>query len=168
MTPPKGDTLSDWKIFYEILGGCGSSINYDGEYSPKSNMVSGYSPKLFLLHIWPVGTKIKVDHFKVRDAVNKTKILLFQKDKERSEPPWTSQNWKSCIACIRREVWFTLQLISVTGLWHPKEFSQRSLEASQLLTLNSSYCWEENAPELPLPVQIKQVPFVICKVFWLG
>lgn len=58
-----------------LRGVCVSSIDHDGKYTHKSNMMGGYSPKSLLLNIWaarPVGTKIKVDHFKVRDALNKT------------------------------------------------------------------------------------------------
>lgn len=69
--PPKGAPFLSGRLD----SACGSSIARDGEYSHKSNMMSGHPPKLLLLNIWaarPVRTKIKADHFKVRGALNKT------------------------------------------------------------------------------------------------
>lgn len=76
--------LSDWKILlrddmlqflWDFGCVCASSIDYEGEYFPKSNMMSGYSPKSLFLNVWaarPVGIKIKDGHFKFRNAINKT------------------------------------------------------------------------------------------------
>lgn len=67
----------------------GSSIDYDGEYSPKPNMVSGYSPKPLLLNILaarPVAIKIRVEHFKVRDVINNTNGTFTLSKQQRKEP----------------------------------------------------------------------------------
>lgn len=59
MTPPKGAIFLTGRFFsemiccnfYETLDVCASSIDYEGEYFPKSNMISGYSPKSLFLNV---------------------------------------------------------------------------------------------------------------------
>lgn len=74
-------SLSDWKIllrdnmvpFLWDLGLCGSSIEYDEFLLPQIKH-NECSQILLLLNIWAdrsMGTKIKVNHFKFRGALNK-------------------------------------------------------------------------------------------------
>lgn len=120
-----------WCNFYETLGVCGSTINYDGDYFKK------VTPKSLLLNIWaakPVEIRIRFDHFKVRDPINKTNgnsiPSKWQKKKKKgiNHPEYLRP--KYLILHILEEK-YDLLFFWIQKYW--------VIEASQLLTSNSSH-----------------------------
>lgn len=145
----RGDTVQ----FFETLWCVAAPYNMMGEYSPTSNIMREYSPKSVLVNIWatrPVGTKVKVNRFKVRDDLNKTSWNFTFSKGRRKEPTTTNTLELHFLHCIYQKE----SMIYTATHFHNSTLGSKGIESLMLRSISISYpeqfilnYWKESALE---------------------
>lgn len=124
MTPSKGATFLTARFFWDdtvqFLWDFGAAWQLHRLWRwifPQTKHGEWVSPRPLLLNILaarPVAIKIRVEHCKVRDVINNTNGNFTLSKQQRKEPTTLNHPY------LRRKLWFTLWLLSITALWDPK------------------------------------------------